>query len=105
MATTDFLNNKSINTLNDLKKCPSLIFLEKHNISRVYLDSFLKGNFIELSPTMEVNNMDLLIELTKLNLGVASTVREFVEKELEEKTLIELKITPLIPKRNINYSL
>lgn len=49
--------------------------------------------------------MDLLIELTKLNLGVASTVREFVEKELEEKTLIELKITPLIPKRNINYSL
>ncbi|WP_200848182.1 LysR family transcriptional regulator substrate-binding protein, partial [Clostridium neonatale] len=86
---------------NDLTKLSSLILLEKHNISRMYLDSFFKINSVELNPIMEIDNMDLLIELTKLNLGVSCTIEEFVSKEVKTGALVKIDSLPPLPKRHI----
>ena len=97
----EFSEYKNINTFNDLTKLSSLILLEKHNISRMYLDSFFKINSVELNPTMEIDNMDLLIELTKLNLGVSCTIEEFVSKEVKTCALVKIDSLPTLPKRHI----
>ena len=43
--------------------------------------------------------MDLLVELTKINLGVGATIKEFIKDELDKKTLVELPIKPKSPPR------
>ena len=67
----------------------------------MYLDSFFKTNLIELNPTMEIDNMDLLIELTKLNLGVSCTIEEFVSKEIKTGALLKVNSISQLPKRHI----
>ncbi|MDY4545089.1 MAG: LysR family transcriptional regulator substrate-binding protein, partial [Bacilli bacterium] len=99
IASPELPNYENIKTLDDLKKLPSRIFLEKMNISRIYLDGFFKDNNIDVEPTIETNNMDLLVELTKINLGVGATIKEFIKDELDKKTLVELPIEPKIPPR------
>ena len=48
--------------------------------------------------------MDLLIEFAKIGLGVACVIRQFVEKELEEGTLIEIPLDSPIRKREIGFA-
>lgn len=99
IASPELSDYKNIKTLSQLKELPSRIFLEKMNISRIYLDDFFKNNNIDIEPTIESNNMDLLVELTKINLGVGATIKEFIKDELDNKTLVELPIEPKIPPR------
>lgn len=99
IASPELPNYENIKTLDDLKKLPSKIFLEKMNISRMYLDGFFKDNNVDVEPTIETSNMDLLVELTKINLGVGATIKEFIKDELDKKTLVELPIKPKIPPR------
>ena len=41
---------------------------------------------------LEVSAMDLLIEFAKIGLGVACVIRQFVEQELKEGTLVEIPL-------------
>jgi DNA-binding transcriptional LysR family regulator len=46
--------------------------------------------------------MDLLIEFAKIGLGVTCVIKDFIRKELAEGSLVEIPITPSIPKRTID---
>ena len=82
----------------------AFIMLNKENISRKHVDSFLAENYITFSNIIEVNNMDLSIEFAKAGLGIACVISDFVEKDIKNGTLREIKLGHRIPKRQIGFA-
>lgn len=79
------------------------MMLHSENISRKYVDQFLRSEDTVLNEIMEVGNMDLLIEFAKIDLGIACVIREFVQKELENGELVEISLGKEIPKREVGF--
>lgn len=82
----------------------TLILLDKENMTRQYVDSFLNRDIIENDRLIEVSTMDLLIEFAKTDLGIACVISDFVKEELENGRLIRLKSPVSIPKRKIGFA-
>lgn len=82
----------------------SFIMLNKENISRQHTDAFLAENHLDLQNIIEVNNMDLSIEFARAGLGIACVISDFVDKDLKNGTLRELKLGHRIPKRQIGLA-
>lgn len=82
----------------------AFIMLNKENISRKHADIFLNENQISLSNVIEVNNMDLSIEFAKAGLGIACVISDFVEKDIKNGILREIKLGHRIPKRQIGFA-
>jgi len=79
----------------------TFMMLNKENVSRKFVDSFLSGNQIYMDNIIEINTMDLLIELAKIDLGIACVIKNFVEDDLAKGTLTELTFQRNIPKRRV----
>jgi len=101
VAEKDYLQSLNIKNYNDIFSSATLMLMESGNISRGYIDKYFKNNNIVIKPEIEVSNMDLLIEFAKIGLGVTAVIKNFIRNELEEGKLVEIPITPPIPKRNI----
>ena len=82
----------------------SFIMLDKENISRKHADTFLAAHQLTLYQIIEVNNMDLSIEFAKAGLGIACVIGNFVEKDIQQGNLRELKLGHKIPKRQIGFA-
>ena len=82
----------------------SFIMLNKENISRQHTDAFLAENHLDLQNIIEVNNMDLSIEFARAGLGIACVISDFVDNDLKNGTLRELKLGHRIPKRQIGLA-
>ncbi|MOA42711.1 LysR substrate binding domain protein [compost metagenome] len=78
-----------------------LIFLEQKSNSRMYVDNFFKKRGYHVSPVFELGSYDLVLELTKINLGVSCVIKEFSKDYLERGDLYEVRLEEEIPKRNI----
>ncbi|HCJ09443.1 MAG TPA: LysR family transcriptional regulator [Lachnospiraceae bacterium] len=85
-----------------LEKC-NLMLLDKENISRIFIDEYLKTHQIHPGQILEINNMDLLIDFAAIGMGVACVVREFVTSYLDSGQVIELPMDFDIPKRMIGF--
>lgn len=83
-----------------LKQYP-IMMLEKKNITREYIDTFLNKQQIVLIPEIEISSMEFLIEFAKIGLGIATVIKEFVLEDLKKELLYEINVTPAIPHRNI----
>ena len=81
----------------------NLMLLDDKNLSRLHLEDYFSKHNLHSGQTLEVNNMDLLIEFSKIGLGVGCVIREFVEKELAEGSLIELTLPHSITKRTAGF--
>lgn len=82
----------------------SIILLDRSNMSRKHVDSYLTENQIEPEHLLEVTDMTLGIEFAKIGLGISCIVKEFVEDELNSCTLIEIPLEIPIPKRTIGFA-
>ncbi len=82
----------------------TFLMLHEENISRMYIDAYLKQEAIFLSQLIEISTMDLLIEFAKIDMGIACVIGNFVEKELAEETLIKLPLATPIPARKIGFA-
>ncbi len=82
----------------------TLLLLDKKNITRQYVEKYLLLRDITPEQQLEVTTMDLLIEFAKIGMGVACVIRNFVEKELSDGTLIPFPMTDPIPKRKIGFA-
>lgn len=80
----------------------NLMLLERNNVTRSYIDKYLSENNINIVPEIEISNMDLLIDLAEIGLGITVATKEFITKELESGSLIEIPINPPMPKRTIS---
>ncbi|KOA18704.1 HTH-type transcriptional regulator CynR [Clostridium homopropionicum DSM 5847] len=101
VAEKNYLESLNIKNYNDIFPFATLMLMESGNISRGYIDKYFKNNNIVIKPEIEVSNMDLLIEFAKIGLGVTAVIKNFIKNELKEGKLVEIPITPPIPKRNI----
>lgn len=105
IATPQYLENlRSICGENaNLFEEGNIMLLEPNNVSRQHVDEYFKSMNITPGQILEVGTMDLLIEFAKTGIGIACVIREFVEKELQEGTLVELPLSLPIPSRNIGF--
>lgn len=81
--------NKTINK-KDLEKLP-LILLPLTASNRKNFDKFCYSNNIVIKPLMEIGNDLIIEECAESGLGVSLVVKEYVQKKLDSKDLIELK--------------
>ena len=104
-VTTDrYLENLKIRVGNDRKAIlnnATFMMLNKENISRKYVDMYLSSHQITMDNIIEINTMDLLIELTKIDLGIACVIKDFVKDELDDHSLTEVSLGRAIPKRKL----
>lgn len=85
-------------------KSGTLMLLDEKNISRLYIEDYFNKNHIETGQILEVSNMDLLIDFSKIGLGIGCVIKEFVQKELEDRTLVELPLPAKINKRKVGFT-
>ncbi|OLA30598.1 MAG: LysR family transcriptional regulator [Firmicutes bacterium CAG_194_44_15] len=104
-VTTDrYLENLKIRVGNDRKAIlnnATFMMLNKENISRKYVDMYLSSHQITMDNIIEINTMDLLIELAKIDLGIACVIKDFVKDELDDHSLTEMSLGRAIPKRKL----
>lgn len=90
------------NTL--LWKNGTFLMLNGENISRRYIDAYLMEEKIDLSQSIEISTMDLLIEFARIDMGIACVIGNFIEKEFDGKALTKLPLAVPIPKRKIGFA-
>ena len=95
------LINKKLN-IKDIIKYPILL-QEYPSNSRYNIDNYLKDNKIYIEPTMSIASSSLLIDFVSIGYGVGYVTKLYIEKELKNKELYELSITPTT--NNIDYGI
>ena len=85
-------------SLKDLNAYP-LLLLEKNSSTRVFLDGFFKSYNLKASPEVELENIDLLVELTKIGLGLSFVIYEAAASEIEEGSVFPINLLEKIPRR------
>ena len=80
------------------------MLLDKENMTRQYIDDYFQENHISLQDIIEVSNMDLVIEMAKVSLGVGCVIKDFVKDELQNGTLLEIPLGIPIHKREIGFA-
>lgn len=87
-------------SLEELLKHP-LICLETNSTSRRFMDAFLAEHDLQVSPEFELGAHDLLLDLARINLGIACVTKEFSMGYLQQQLLHEIRLQETIPKRAI----
>lgn len=88
---------------NTLVATATFLLPDSSNITRQHIDNALKNHGISLSHILEVSTMDLLIEFSRIGIGIACVIREFVKEDLVSGLLTELPILPEISPREIGF--
>ncbi|MBM4761677.1 LysR family transcriptional regulator [Bacillus sp. B15-48] len=78
-----------------------LIFLEKKSNSRIFMENFFEKRGFQISPVFELGSYDLVLEFTRINLGISCVIKEFSEDYLKRGDLYEVKLEEEVPKRSI----
>ena len=105
VANPTYLQNLAERGIKDSKilENATLMLLDKHNFTRHYIDDYFQKNFIEISESIDISDMGLLIDFAKIGIGVACVIKRFVKKELERGKLIEIPTEIKIPKREVGF--
>lgn len=108
VASNSYLNNLKIresqNKL-DIFNFATVMLLDKENMTRQYIDDYLKQNHIKPNNLLEISTMDLIIEFSKIGIGIGCVIKEFVENELKTGTLINIPLGIPIHKRNVGFAI
>lgn len=106
VATKDYLHNLKVRGVprNRILQNSTLMLLDKENMTRQYIDDYLLENQISVQDSIEISSMDLLIEFSKISLGVACVIRDFVREELADGTLVEIPLGIPIHKRQVGFA-
>lgn len=103
-ATPNYLDNLALRNESDVFENANIMLLDSENVSRHHVDKFFKENNIEPKHILEVSNMDMLIEFTKIGMGVSCVVKQFVEKEIESGELKEIPLNSKINTREVGLA-
>ena len=79
----------------------TVMLMDDKNVSRHYIDMYIRENQLDFKQVIALNTMDLLIDFAKIDMGISCVIRSFVEKDLENGSLVQIDIAPPIPRRKI----
>ena len=88
----------------DIFKTGNILLLDRSNMSRKHLDTYLSDRDIEVNQLLEVTDMALLIEFARIGLGIACVILDFVSDDLKNGTLMEVPLDAPIPRRVIGFA-
>ncbi len=86
--------------LKDLENYP-LISLEKNSTTRMFFEDLINRYNVSIVPEIELDSIDLLVELTKIGLGISFVMADAVKDELNNGRIFTLNIKESIPERGI----
>lgn len=106
VATQTYLDNLKLRRGSErsLFDTATILLLDKENMTRQYIDDYLSVNHIQPKHLLEITTMDLLIDFAKISLGIACVIKNFVHKELENGTLVEVPLNIPIHRREIGFA-
>jgi DNA-binding transcriptional LysR family regulator len=87
-------------SISTLQKYPFLL-LEQHSVSRMFFEKLCLKYNMAITPEIELSNLDLLVELTKIGLGISFVVKEFVAEDLAKGNISIIPTKERIPNRTI----
>ena len=94
------LTKKTI-PIEELIKYPMLL-QHIHSNSRKILDKFLAENNIVINNSdIELSSYALIIEFARIGMGIGFVAEDFIQKELNNKELFKINVSPAIPKQKI----
>ena len=105
--------NETLRLLDDNKIDIGLIGKPENlkNINFFFLDNIedifvanLQENHITVADSIDISDMDLLIDFAKIGVGVACVIRSFVEPELEDGSLVEVPLGFPIHDREVGFA-
>ena len=95
---------KASDSAHSFFKNGTLMLPDEKHISRLHIEEFFNKNQIETGHILEFGTMDMLIDFSKIGLGIGCVVKEFVEPELKNHSLIELTLPVKPSKRSIGLA-
>ena len=95
----DGLKNRKV-SLRELEAYPVLL-LEKNSTTRNYFDELMVKHGVSILPEFELGSMDLLVELTKIGLGISFVTEDAATASIAQNELFKLEMIEAIPKRKI----
>ena len=106
VAAKDYLRNlKSRGIQKDhILQSSTLMLLDKNNMTRQYIDDYLQENQIIIKDSIDISDMDLLIDFARIGVGVACVIKNFVREDLENGTLMEIPLGFPIHKREVGFA-
>ena len=106
VTTKDYLRNLGARGIkkSEILQNSTLMLLDKNNMTRQYIDDYLQENQISVADSIDISNMDLLIDFAKIGVGVACVIKSFVKKDLENGSLIEIPLGIPIHKREVGFA-
>ncbi len=100
-CSSKYINNPpKILNLEELLKYKIITQKEPSN-TRTFLNNYMKKNNIDFKPDIEIVSYNLVVEFIKVGFGIGYVTKEFIQKELKNKELYEIKVTPKIPTRDL----
>ena len=88
----------------DIFQTGNIMLLDRGNMTRNHIDAYLADNQIAANQLLEVTSMDLLIEFSRIGLGIGCVIMEFVQDDLESGALIEVPLPAPVPRRVIGFA-
>lgn len=106
VATRDYIRNLRTRgiTKDRILSSSTLMLLDTNNMTRHYIDNYLQENQIQIKDSIDISNMDLLIDFARIGVGVACVIKNFVQNDLTDGTLIEIPVGAPIPKREVGFA-
>ncbi len=78
-----------------------LILLDNRSSTRKYIEESITAAGGTVKPSLELSSVDLIVEFTKIGMGIGCVTREFVKSELARGELVEVPTTFELPERAI----
>ena len=73
-------------------------------MTRQYIDDYLQDNQIVIKDSIDISNMDLLIDFARIGVGVACVIKSFVSEDLASGALVEIPLGIPIHKREVGFA-
>ena len=105
VAAPQYLENLDLRRNSGETFFDSAVFmlLDQENLSRQHIDAYFQKNNLQPGHLLEVSSMDLLIDFARIGLGAGCVIKNFVKKELDNGTFVELPLDIPIPNRSIGF--
>lgn len=106
VATKDYIRNLHARGIGKdaILSNSTLMLLDKNNMTRQYIDDYLQDNQIQVKDSIDISDMDLLIDFARIGVGVACVIKSFVTDELADGSLVEIPLGIPIHKREVGFA-
>ncbi len=106
VATKEYIRNLKTRSVqsDQILQNATLMLLDKNNMTRQYIDDYFLEHEIHVRDSIDISEMDLLIDFARIGVGVGCVIKNFVKSDLEDGTLVEIPLRNPIPKREVGFA-